>query len=42
MHTSPLGQVRQVMVGMPHPAETGLHDGAFSSSHVFGAQHVPS
>lgn len=42
VHTSPLGQVRQVMAGSPHPALTGLHDGVFTVAHVTGVQQLPS
>lgn len=42
MHTSPLGQVRQVMLGRPHPAAIGWQDGAVTVLHVFGSQQVPS
>jgi hypothetical protein len=42
MHTSPLGQVRQVIAGSPQPAEIGWHEGDVCVLHVFGVQHVPS
>jgi hypothetical protein len=42
MHTSPLGHVRQVMFGKPHPAATGWHDGAVTALQVFGVQQLPS
>jgi hypothetical protein len=42
MQTSPLGQVRQVMLGSPQPAAIGWHDGVLWLPHVFGAQQVPS
>jgi hypothetical protein len=42
MHTSPLGQVRHVMFGSPHPAATGWHDAAPTVAHVFGSQQLPS
>ena len=41
-HTSPLGQVRQVMFGSPQPAEIGWHDGDVCVLQVFGVQHDPS
>jgi hypothetical protein len=42
MHTSPLGQVRHVMFGRPHPAAMGWHDGLVTVLHVLGGQQVPS
>jgi hypothetical protein len=42
MHTSPLGQVRQVMFGSPQPGGRGWQDGAPIVLHVFGVQQVPS
>ena len=42
MHTSPLGQVRQVMFGKPHPAAIGWHEGVVTELHVFASQQLPS
>lgn len=42
MHTSPLGQVRQVTAGSPHPTGSGWQEGAPKVLHVFGVQQVPS
>jgi hypothetical protein len=42
MHTSPLGQVRHVMFGKPHPAATGWQEGTATVLQVFAWQHVPS
>jgi hypothetical protein len=42
MHTSPLGQVRQVISGSPQPAEIGWQDGEVWVAHVLGLQQFPS
>jgi hypothetical protein len=42
VHSSPLGQVRQVIAGRPHPALTGLQEGVFTVAQVSGVQQLPS
>jgi hypothetical protein len=42
MHTSPLGQVRHVMLGIPQPGLTGWHEAVSKLLHVFGWQQLPS
>ncbi len=42
IHTSPLGQVRQVMFGSPQPAAIGWQEGFAIPAHVFGVQQLPS